>query len=80
MGGKRRVVLLVAFLIGLSLSIAGCGRQSVGASASDYTTNQALNTKAQLATDPLGAELRDDPTYGGMKIVPRGIEVDVCRS
>jgi hypothetical protein len=77
MEGRRRVVLLVACLVGLSLSIAGSGRPSVSASASDYTTNQALNTKAQLAADPLGAALQDDPTYGGMKIVPRGIEVDV---
>jgi hypothetical protein len=77
MRGRRRVVLLVACLVGLSLSIAGCGRQSAGASASDYTTNHALNTKAQLAADPLGAELQDDPTYGGMKIVRQGIEVDV---
>jgi hypothetical protein len=73
--GKR--VLLVACLVGLSVSIAGCGGPSVRAGASDYTTNQALNAKAQLIADPLGTELRDDPTYGGMKIVPQGIEVDV---
>jgi hypothetical protein len=71
------VALLVACLVGPSVSIAGCGGASVRAGASDYTTKHALNTKAQLIADPLGAELQDDPTYGGMKIVPRGIEVDV---
>jgi hypothetical protein len=77
MKAGERVVLLIACLVGPSLGIAGCGSPSVGAGASDYTKNHALNTKAQLIADPLGTELQDDPTYGGMKIVPQGIEVDV---
>jgi hypothetical protein len=74
--GRPRVVVL-ACLVGTALSVGGCAGSSVRAGASDYTADHALNAKAQLAADPMGAELADDPTYGGMKIVPRGIEVDV---
>jgi hypothetical protein len=30
-----------------------------------------------MIAEPLGAELQNDPTYGGVKIVPQRIEVDV---
>jgi hypothetical protein len=41
------------------------------------SNDQVLNTKAQLVAGPLGVDVADDPTYGGMRIVRQGIEVDV---
>ncbi|MFL6098548.1 MAG: hypothetical protein ACJ71T_01180 [Actinomycetales bacterium] len=77
MRAGQRVLVLIACLVGLAVCVAGCGRSAVPGGAGDYTKNQALNTKAQLVAGPLGAALGDDPTYGGMRIVPQGIEFDV---
>jgi len=76
-GGAAAVTLLLAALIGVVVSHHEQGHPRPARTGTDYTKDNDANVRVQLLADQILADIADDPTFGGSRIVPSGLEVSV---
>lgn len=76
-GGAAAVTLLFATVIGVGVPHHEAGQSHPARTGTDYAKDNDANVRVQLLADQLLANIADDSTFGGSRIVPSGLEISV---
>lgn len=74
-GGATVATLLFAIVIGVVVLHHEPGHPQRARTGTDYSKDNDANVRVQLLAGQMLADLEDDPTFGGSRIVPSGLEV-----